>query len=268
MGSSIGFRERAELEKEKTIINIWHHQKIISYADALTTPHRLLFLGYSGSILHGTNNEQSDVDIKGVFLPSMESCCIGNPPDVLTYSSNDSKNTKDDIDITLWSLQKWFGMLERGDTNALSLLFSSINSDMLIYVVPEMVDILSKGYYLFDPNNVKSFTGFSRGQATKNRISKSGDINWKALSHSLRTLMEAKELLTNGYINYPLSSKTLLKSIKSGEMSEDEYDQRYFWALEDVEEAKMSTSVESQHDMYKKNRLIMNLYLKGETYDE
>lgn len=356
MGNSINFGKRTELKKEDKPLMVWDKQKIISYSSALTQPHKLLFLCYSGSILHGTNNEFSDIDIKGIFLPSKEQCLFGNAPENLQYTSNDkNKNTNNDIDINLWSIQKWFKLLEKGDSNALSMLFSSLNNEMMLFVDPIMVDVLSKGNYLFNPLNINSFTGFSKSQVVKyglkgnrlqliddilcyidNRLKTSvsldesvlgdidivdlidycgykdndnkhisiemkddrkylkvlnkfyqytiplseftkrmeseynkygkraqqnkGGVDWKALAHSLRTLLEAAELLTNGYITYPLKASEVIKNIKYGHITLDEFMSCYDEIEKTVDQLQKNTTIHSELDKQKRNELLLKMY--------
>ncbi len=92
------------------------------------SPHRLLLVSKSGSQLFGTATPKSDLDVKGVFLPSKESLYLQRAPQQFSNNSNpdDSgrKNSSDDVDITVWSVQFWLKLLLRGDINAVSLLFS------------------------------------------------------------------------------------------------------------------------------------------------
>ena len=91
-------------------------------------PHHLLYLSLSGSRLFGSDTPLSDVDVKGVFLPSRESLYLQAAPQQFSENTNPSdserKNTVADVDVTVWSLQFWVKLLQRGDINAVSLLFS------------------------------------------------------------------------------------------------------------------------------------------------
>lgn len=328
----------------------WDNSTIISYASSLVTPHRLLYLCYSGSKLHGTNTPESDTDVKGVFLPTIDSCVLGNMPETLTYSSSKSKNNGEDIDITLWSFQKWVKLLGKGDSNALSMLFASLNMDMLLFIHPDMVPVCTHGYYLFDPKNIDKFIGFSRSQVLKyakkgqrlkileelidltngysdkdqplgietiddivgrmnsEYISKVKDedgntyikvfnkshnsniklsefiqrihqqhsvfgaraisskdkdgIDWKALAHSMRTLIEAKEMLLNGYITYPLMSAPGLLDIKQGKIDLITFNLTYDDFLNEIRELeKVGTQAEpSRYDEKETTKMIFKLY--------
>ncbi|NJK45645.1 MAG: hypothetical protein HC933_16475 [Pleurocapsa sp. SU_196_0] len=81
----------------------------------------------------GTATPSSDLDVKGVFLPTRASLYLQNAPQQFTANTNPSdserKNTLDDVDVTVWSLQFWMKLVLRGDINAVSLLFSPSHPD-------------------------------------------------------------------------------------------------------------------------------------------
>ena len=100
------------------------------------SPHQLLYLAKSGSHLFGTATPHSDLDVKGVFLPSRASLYLQSAPQQFTRNTNGSgsgvKNSSADVDVTVWSLQFWLKLLLRGDINAVSLLFAHTNRDAVL----------------------------------------------------------------------------------------------------------------------------------------
>ena len=99
-------------------------------------PHSLLYLALSGSRLFGSDTPLSDVDVKGVFLPSKQSLYLQTAPQQFSQNTNPSdserKNTVSDVDVTVWSLQFWLKLLQRGDINAVSLLFSHTHKGAML----------------------------------------------------------------------------------------------------------------------------------------
>ena len=89
------------------------------------TGRELLYLCEFGSHLYGTDTPDSDIDYKGVFLPSKKEMLLGNKCKSLHYSSgkNDDRNTKEDVDVDLWSLQYFFFFFFKEERNAIKLLF-------------------------------------------------------------------------------------------------------------------------------------------------
>ena len=60
-----------------------------------------------GSHLYGTNTPDSDLDIKGIYMPTEEQIFLGRFGKSNTYNvkvSDGSKNTSEDMDIEMYSL--------------------------------------------------------------------------------------------------------------------------------------------------------------------
>lgn len=359
MGNTLDFEKGTELKKAP--VPLWDDYRTITFANALVTPHELLYVCRSGSHLFGTATEKSDTDFKGIFLPSKDSCYLNKTPDHFSYSSgkSDSKNTSDDVDFELWSVQKWMELMSKGDSNALSVLFSSANADMVVYCHQKMNDVLMNPYKLYNPTNVDAFVGFSKSQSVKyglkgNRLqlvenvlqylqlneyddnSKLGDVNltelvdvchtdsskdkdylgfetqedrtflkvltklyqttiplvefktriqsefdkyghrshlakdmggsdWKALSHSLRTLFEASEMLENGFVTYPLIAAKVLLSVKNGEATLDEFQTVYNVMEIKVEELKKSSEQQNHMNLVDQQKILLKMYREDVT---
>lgn len=130
---------------------------------------KLLFLCKTGSYLYGMNNQNSDLDIKGIFMPSKKSLILQQKVNQYgTYSTtnkNNKSNSKDDVDIELWSIHKFFKLLQKGDTNAYDILGAMSNKKCVIYSSEEFKNIYRNRNTLMGAKPItKSFIGFSYGQ--------------------------------------------------------------------------------------------------------
>lgn len=130
---------------------------------------KLLYLCKFGSHLYGTDTENSDTDYKGIFLPSKEQCFLQTCPKNMNVSTgnDDSRNTKEDVDISLWSLQYFLQLVSKGETNALDLLFSFTHKDCIVYTITKMSSIFNNYNKLFDIKNCNAFVGYALGQVKK-----------------------------------------------------------------------------------------------------
>jgi hypothetical protein len=136
-------------------------------------PHTMLLVAKSGSQLFGTATPSSDLDVKGVFLPSKESLYLQRAPQQFTQNTNPSdsgtKNQADDIDITIWSVQFWLKLLLRGDINAVSLLFAPSHSTAILKGSnPDFLEKLKtlKANKILS-KNLGGMMGFAHSQAIK-----------------------------------------------------------------------------------------------------
>lgn len=317
---------------------------------------KLVYLSHFGSVLYGTNSEKSDCDLKGVFVPSVASLVKGTASHHYRFSSgaNDSKNSAEDVDVELWSLQKWLNMLAAGDTGALDLLFSVYAKHVKPLVNENFLgEFYSKPSTLFDVTNSKSYVGYAYGQAKKyglkgsrmgllkdvreyleerlvgvdkehvrageyfeelvkkfrhesycfmkesknpnepkmlfllgkgfcpaikmaemvqrletefnkygQRVKEAANnenVDWKALSHALRCLLQVEEVLDTGFVQYPLKDAELLKAVKFAKYSWAEVEQMLLEHLRLMEE-KLQNAKGYQHFRVNQEQLLMSFY--------
>jgi len=120
-----------------------------------------------GSLLYGTTTENSDLDYKGVFIPTERDVLLGKIPKSISYSSkkgNLTKNTKDDIDIEIYSLHYFLKLAIEGQTVAIDMIHAS--EDFLEISSDIWTDLVNnrKRFYT---KNLKAFIGYARRQAAK-----------------------------------------------------------------------------------------------------
>ena len=129
---------------------------------------KILFKCYSGSKLYGTDNENSDTDIKGVFVPDIKDLIIGKAPKhyQFTTSKNNTRNTKEDIDQTYYSIQYFLELLSKGDTNALDLYFAYTNQKKVIINTPKWKELIENKDKLLT-KNMKAYLGYCKSQSIK-----------------------------------------------------------------------------------------------------
>ena len=77
-----------------------------------------------GAHLYGTATGRSDIDYRGVFLPSREEILLGAIPRCLSRTTGDhhSKNTNRDVDEEIYSLHHFIDLACRGEIAAMDML--------------------------------------------------------------------------------------------------------------------------------------------------
>lgn len=328
-------------------------EKFIKDKFFVNEDHRLLYLCKYGSHLYGTNTKDSDVDYKGIFLPSKESLLLGNNLKSFHNSTGKghSRNTNEDIDVDLWSLHYFINLVKKGDTNAIDLLYSPTNENCVIYKDYRLDEMFDNPLEFFNPIYCHAYIGYAIGQAKKygikgsrlgilkqiykyliekdivndeilmenklssivedildkfyddsycfmkiingeeslvlcgkvhlfsikikefwNRVEreykKYGErselaeqnegIDWKALSHAVRSLMQMEMLLTKGYIDYPLNCSDELKDIKKGKFTFNYVENLISNKLEEIKELQKTSKIKGKIN----NKLIKNFILK------
>ena len=129
---------------------------------------QILFKAYCGSKLYGTDSENSDTDIKGVFLPFSKDLLLNKAPKhyVLNSGKQGVKNTKEDVDITYYSLHYFLELLSKGETNAMDLFFAYTNYEKVI-VDSKIWSILIDNKNKIITKNIKSYLGYCKSQCIK-----------------------------------------------------------------------------------------------------
>lgn len=118
-----------------------------------------------GSHLYHLNNENSDIDYKGVVLPTAEDIIMQKADFHISKSTgkDDSKNSNEDIDEEYFSLARFLKLAAKGETVALDMLFA----DVTILETSEIWKKLVKNRSLFFSKDMKSYIGYVRKQAAK-----------------------------------------------------------------------------------------------------
>ena len=124
---------------------------------------RVLYLTKSGSHLYGVNSPTSDLDVKGIFVPTQESVLLKQDIDYITLDTNKSntKNTADDTDIHLDSIYKWVNLLAKGETGAIDTLFSIFRKDTILFQDTDFTDFLKANYKSLITCKAHAFVGYS-----------------------------------------------------------------------------------------------------------
>lgn len=124
-----------------------------------------------GSHLYQLSTPESDKDFKGIYLPERDNLLLGNYAKHYSESTgNDkTKNTKDDIDVEIFSLPYFIELACKGETVALDML----HSDTTLTTIETnwggheiWTDIKSKRR-MFYTKDMKSYIGYARKQANK-----------------------------------------------------------------------------------------------------
>jgi hypothetical protein len=119
-----------------------------------------------GAHLYGTATPESDVDYKGIFLPTKEKLLLGRVPKSHNYSTgkDESRNTRNDIDIELYSFHYFIKLACDGQTVAMDMLHAPEN---MILQRSKIWDEIVKNKQKFYTKNLKSFIDYARRQASK-----------------------------------------------------------------------------------------------------
>jgi len=157
----------------------------------------ILFVSLSGSHAYGISRPDSDIDLRGVYIPPLKNIISVNKNWKKTYSYN---HLTDIIDLEVKSLPNYIKLLANGNCNCLENLFQEkiyVKDLLLIEDLKNMV--LERG---LSKKMYHSFKGFSYSQEIdffkKRKI--------KCLLYVFRLLAEGIYLFETGYFDMNIHS--------------------------------------------------------------
>lgn len=119
-----------------------------------------------GSHLYGTDTPESDLDYKGIYLPSLNELMLNRVSKSLNFDTNkrNTKNDADDVDFEVYSLHYFLELARKGETVAIDMLHA--NDASIIYKSPVWDEIVAHRS-MFYTNSMKALIGYARKQAAK-----------------------------------------------------------------------------------------------------
>ena len=188
---------------------------------------KLVYLSQYGSHLYGLNTENSDLDFRGVYIPTLDDIILKKDKDEInteleidipqpspvrkmdnglevTLSVYVTKKIK--VDIKIFSLQKFIQLCSKADTNALDLLFSidtpadhTWQYKGLVKNVPEEMKyplryIHENRNKLINTDRMQSPCEYAHKQAVKYGLKVE---RYKAIKAVLNTVYKFKEYIAN-----------------------------------------------------------------------
>ena len=125
----------------------------------------IVLLGFGGSIAYGTNNENSDTDIRGVALNSKN--------DLLGMSNNFEEFVNEGTDTTIYSFNKIIKLLTNCNPNVCELL--GLKPEHYLYLSPIGQELIDNRHLFLSKKCIHSFGGYAN-QQLRRLTSKSAQI--------------------------------------------------------------------------------------------
>jgi uncharacterized protein len=226
-----------------------------------------------GSNQHGAKGEGSgDLDICGVYIePAVIALGIDREEHFVSSTGNDqSRNTVNDVDFSMYSLRKWANLAAKGNPTVLSYLFMPALSGGIW----RNNFGFTQGLFLAS-SHVKAFVGFGRGQlhrmqglkgagkhGQRDEIISEYGYDTKAAMHMIRMMLECKELLTTGRMTFPNPDVDLLIAIRKGTYTQTQIERMYLELEADVFEAEKVSVLPPTVDRKAISELVSEVYLE------
>lgn len=122
-----------------------------------------------GSHLYGCDTPASDQDFMGIFIPTPKEILLQRVPKHISITPKKDeqgiKNSKDDIDITLFSLQYFIELCLKGETVGVDMLHG--NEESIIYQNSKLWEFIQGERKSFYSKNLSMLTSYLRKQISK-----------------------------------------------------------------------------------------------------
>ena len=116
----------------------------------------IILLGLGGSYAYGTNNENSDLDIRG--------CALNTKEEILT-NKNFEQFINNETDTTIYSFNKLVSLLSNSNPNTIELL--GLKPEHYLYVHPIGKELLDNKKMFLSKRAIYSFGGYANAQARR-----------------------------------------------------------------------------------------------------
>lgn len=189
-----------------------------------------------GSHLYGVDTPDSDRDYRGVYIPSADEILLGDYRETVSEctSGMHQKNTKDDIDVNLFSLKRFIRLAVKGDIGAIDMIHAP---DEMIVENSDVWRFIRNNRSKFYSANMRGMQGYLT-KTTRYMESYSNARSWKDASHALRVGYQLLEILNTGDLKFPLINRDRVLACKLGKLSHDEVLQELQGLIVDIKEAR------------------------------
>lgn len=178
-------------------------------------PHKIAFLTLGGSYAYGTNTEDSDIDLRGVFLSDKREILLNNSMKLV--------DTRKDTDTTMYALKKYVDLCAKGNPAALELLYN--RPECYLYVSDIGMELIKNRDMFLSKKIWYAFNGYSQALEeqtirlydetilTEDQINLVKKKVCKAMMHVIRVIHNGTALLKTSTMqtyNFELLRQSLL----------------------------------------------------------
>ncbi|HEY1011378.1 MAG TPA: nucleotidyltransferase domain-containing protein [Herpetosiphonaceae bacterium] len=180
----------------------------------------LIYRCVVGSRAYGLDNEQSDTDRRGIFLPpaAWHWSLAGVPEQVEDPAAEES----------YWEAQKFLGLALKGNPNILECLYSPL----VEHASPLAQELLDQRRIFLSRRIYQSYNGYvlSQFKRLEQDLRTAGQIKWKHAMHLVRLLLSGIAALEEGAVMVRVDrDRERLLAIRRGEQT---WEQVNAWRME------------------------------------
>lgn len=210
---------------------------------------RVIYRCVIGSRAYGLDDEASDTDRRGIYLPPAElHWSLYGVPEQLE---------NDETQEVYWELQKFIVLALKANPNVLECLYSPIVEEL----TPLGEELLSMREAFLSKLVFQTFSGYVASQFKKMQtdIRNQGRVKWKHVMHLIRLLLSGTHVLRDGTMIVDVGPhRDQLLAIKRGEMPFADADAWRKELQHDFESAFQTTTLPDRPDYERANAFLVD----------
>jgi hypothetical protein len=209
---------------------------------------RVIYRCVIGSRAYGLDDEQSDTDRRGIYLPpaALHWSLFGVPAQLENEETQEA----------YWELQKFLVLALKANPNVLECFYSPVVET----VTPLAQELLDMKQAFLSRLVYQTYNGYVMSQFKKMQtdLRNQGRVKWKHVMHLIRLLLSGITVLREGFVPVRVSEhRDALLSIKAGELPWPQIDA---WRLElhqQFERAFVDTKLPERPDYERANDFLV-----------
>lgn len=214
----------AGLHHDQLVLLAEYKEGDINDADQVLAKHglfdRVIFRCVIGSRAYGLDDDNSDTDRRGIYLPPADlHWSLYGVPEQLENDATEE---------VYWELQKFVVLALKANPNVFECLYSPI----VEAATPLAQELLSMKETFLSKLVFQTYSGYVASQFKKMQtdIRNQGQVKWKHVMHLIRLLLSGINVLRNGFVAVQVGEhRDRLLDIKFGETAWDDVEA---WRLE------------------------------------
>lgn len=209
---------------------------------------RVIFRCVIGSRAYGLDDEASDIDRRGIYLPPADlHWSLYGVPEQLENDATEE---------VYWEIQKFVVLALKANPNVLECLYTPI----IETATPLADELLAMKETFLSRLAYQTYNGYVMSQFKKMQadIRNQGQVKWKHVMHLIRLLISGIKVLRDGFVPVQVGEhREALLRIKAGQMPWDEVEEWRLSLHDEFNAAFEKTSLPERPDYEKANAFLV-----------
>jgi predicted nucleotidyltransferase len=216
--------------------------------DASELYQRVIFRCVIGSQAYGLSHEDSDVDRRGVYLPSADRhwSLYGVPEQIENHENQEA----------YWEVEKFLTLALRANPNVLECLYTP----MVEFATPLARELLEMRSAFLSRLVYQTYNGYVMSQFKKMEadLRNHGAVKWKHVMHLIRLLLSGIRILKDGFVPIRVDEhRDVLLAVRRGETPWEEIDDWRKRLHVEFDAAAKTTTLPDRPDYDRANRFLL-----------